>query len=94
MIRVLFASILFFCSSMLLKAQTIEISPVCFNTPENDFGIRKIGDKIYVVSADLKVNVTIKNRKSENFFLLSILIIYIKCQKESLVKLKVNLMKI
>jgi outer membrane protein OmpA-like peptidoglycan-associated protein len=80
MIRVLFASILFFCSSMLLKAQTIEISPVCFNTPENDFGIRKIGDKIYVVSADLKVNVTIKNRKSENDRIYSDLFEVVNCE--------------
>jgi outer membrane protein OmpA-like peptidoglycan-associated protein len=66
MIRVLFASILFFSYSILLRAQTIEISPVCFNTLENDFGVRKIGDKIYVVSADLKVDATIKNKKNEN----------------------------
>jgi outer membrane protein OmpA-like peptidoglycan-associated protein len=80
MIRVLFTSILFFCSSTYLSAQTIEISPVCFNTLENDFGVRKIGDKIFVVSADLKVDVTTKNKKNENNRIYSDLFEVVNCE--------------
>lgn len=80
MIRVLFASILFFSYSILLRAQTIEISPVCFNTLENDFGVRKIGDKIYVVSADLTIDVTIKDKNSENNQIYSDLFEVVNCK--------------
>mgnify|MGYP000066436142 FL=1 len=40
-----------YCS---MFAQTTQITPACFNTNQDDFGMRKIGDKWYVVSAALE----------------------------------------
>lgn len=52
MMRYFFA-VLFSSISFLFVAQTIEVKPVCFNTINDEFGIRQVGDKWYVLSAAL-----------------------------------------
>lgn len=51
MIRYTIALFFLFTATTQLFAQTTEITPACFNTDQDDFGMRKIGNKWYVVSA-------------------------------------------
>lgn len=53
MIRFTIALFFLFTATNQLFAQTTEITPACFNTSQDDFGMRKIGNKWYVVSAAL-----------------------------------------
>jgi outer membrane protein OmpA-like peptidoglycan-associated protein len=53
MIRYTIALFFLFTATTQLFAQTTEITPACFNTDQDDFGMRKIGNKWYVVSAAL-----------------------------------------
>lgn len=53
MIRFTIALFFLFAATPHLFAQTTEITPACFNTNQDDFGMRKIGNKWYVVSAAL-----------------------------------------
>jgi outer membrane protein OmpA-like peptidoglycan-associated protein len=53
MIRFTIALFFLFTATTHLFAQTTEIIPACFNTNQDDFGMRKIGNKWYVVSAAL-----------------------------------------
>lgn len=53
MIRITIALFFLLTAHSLMFAQTTEITPACFNTNQDDFGMRKIGNKWYVVSAAL-----------------------------------------
>jgi outer membrane protein OmpA-like peptidoglycan-associated protein len=54
MIRITIALFFLLTAHSSMFAQTTEITPACFNTNQDDFGMRKIGDKWYVVSAALE----------------------------------------
>jgi outer membrane protein OmpA-like peptidoglycan-associated protein len=50
--RVVLTTILvFLATSSLLAQQDVQLTPACFNTSFDDFGVRKLGDKLYVLSA-------------------------------------------
>jgi outer membrane protein OmpA-like peptidoglycan-associated protein len=53
MIRITIALFFLLTAHSSMFAQSTEITPACFNTNQDDFGMRKIGDKWYVVSAAL-----------------------------------------
>ena len=38
-------------SSSLLAQYDVQLTPACFNTSFDDFGTRKLGDKLFVLSA-------------------------------------------
>lgn len=48
---VLITFLAFLATGNLLAQQDVQLTPACFNTPFDDFGTRKIGDKLYVLSA-------------------------------------------
>lgn len=72
--------VLFVSISSCLYAQNVEILPACFNTDENDFGVRKIGDKIYVVSTDLPERNKLQTDKVENNSIYSDLYEVVNCK--------------
>ena len=48
---VLTTILVFLAAGTILAQQDIQLTPACFNTSFDDFGTRKIGDKLYVLSA-------------------------------------------
>ena len=80
MIRITLFLVLFVSISSCLYAQNVEILPACFNTDENDFGVRKIGDKIYVVSTDLPERNKLQTDKVENNSIYSDLYEVVNCK--------------
>ena len=48
---VLITFLVFFATGNLLAQQDVQLTPACFNTSFDDFGTRKIGEKLYVLSA-------------------------------------------
>jgi outer membrane protein OmpA-like peptidoglycan-associated protein len=48
---VLITFLVFLATGNLLAQQDVQLTPACFNTSYDDFGTRKIGDKLYVLSA-------------------------------------------
>jgi len=43
--------LVFLAAGTILAQQDVQLTPACFNTSFDDFGTRKIGDKLYVLSA-------------------------------------------
>lgn len=48
---VLITFLVFLATGNLLAQQDVQLTPACFNTSYDDFGTRKLGDKLYVLSA-------------------------------------------
>ena len=65
---VLTTILVFLAAGSIFGQYDVQLTPACFNTSFDDFGTRKIGDKLYRFSFQIKPNQSLKITEGLNTF--------------------------